>query len=108
MPTLAVELSEKTNSQHCDCCGKDQITVWGTVSKKESVHAVYYANMHPEETGQPNRILSLTISMGTWGSDQIPPDRDWIHLKVRSDFQMMVRDAQEAIYFGKEFLGRPM
>jgi hypothetical protein len=65
--------------------------------------------MHPEEAGQPKRMLSLTISMGAWGDSlQGPPDRDWIHLKVRYDFQMMVRDAQEAVLFGKEFLGRPM
>lgn len=109
VPQFSLELTEKAVRQHCNCCDKDQLTFSGIIHKSGDAHAVYYAYLHPEEISQPRRMLSLTISMGVWGGGGLgPPDRDWVQIKVRHDFQMMLRDPKEAVLFGTEFLGRPL
>ena len=84
------------------------MTVWGWVSKNNSAHAVYFANLM---TGHEDVSARLTISIGGWGEEDGLAKRKWVFIEARpvpSSYEMMVREPEESLYNGKPILGKPM
>lgn len=104
----SIELSENLKSFLCDDCGKESLTVWGWVSRKEVAHAVYYAGLM---IGHDEASVRLTISIGGWGLPDGVSVRRWCFIEVRptdDSFAMMVRQPEESLYFKEAILGRAM
>jgi hypothetical protein len=108
MPHFEIDLSTRMNSFKCPHCGEQSITVWGSVAKDNSAHAVYFANLM---TGHEEASARISISIGGWGEKEGKDERVWVFIEVRpttDNCEMMVRDLEESIYFGKDLLGRGM
>ena len=100
-----IALTEKVKYFNCPHCGEKSVTVWGSVAAKSKVQAIYYANLM---TGHKEPSARLTISFGGWGEHN-SEDRWWVCIEARptvDSYEMMIRDPEESIYFGKELLGR--
>jgi hypothetical protein len=105
MTAYAIELNERVKYFTCPHCGEKSTTVWGSVARDSAVHAVYYANLM---TGHAEASARLTISFGGWGENN-SENRWWILIEARptvDSYQMMVREPEESLYFGKRLLGR--
>jgi hypothetical protein len=105
MSAYAIELNERVKYFNCPHCGEKSVTVWGTVSRNSAAHAIYYANLM---TGHSEASAQLTISFGGWGENN-NEERWWIFIEARptvDSYEMMVREPEESLYFGKELLGR--
>jgi hypothetical protein len=107
-----IELNKHLKTSDCPDCGKKSVTVWGWVFKEGSAHAAYYAGLM---TGHEQSSARLTISIGGWGvenrDEQNLASRHWLFIKARpttDTYEMMVREPEESLYFGKSILGKPM
>jgi len=108
MSHFGIDLSTRINSFKCPHCGEQSITVWGSIAKDNSAHAVYFANLM---TGHEETSARISISIGGWGDKEGTEERTWVFIEVRpttDSCEMMVRDLEESIYFGKDLLGRGM
>ncbi|HEY2860186.1 MAG TPA: hypothetical protein VGJ21_17335 [Terracidiphilus sp.] len=109
----ALELNERIKKFDCPHCGEESLTVWGFVSRDHAALAIYYAGLM---TGHQQASARLTISFGGWGTDQPEedrvPGRFWVFIEARpipgSTYEMMVREPEESLYFGKDLLGAPL
>lgn len=82
--------------------------MWGWVSKSNSAHAVYFANLM---TGHEETSARLTISIGGWGESDGLADRKWVFIEARpipGSYEMMVREPEESLYCEKSILGKGM
>lgn len=62
-------------------------------------------------TGHEETSARISISIGGWGDKEGTEERTWVFIEVRpttDSCEMMVRDLEESIYFGKDLLGRGM
>jgi hypothetical protein len=59
MATHGIEFNDKVKSFRCPHCGKESMTVWGRVSKDNTAHAAYFANLM---TGHQEISARLTIA----------------------------------------------
>lgn len=103
-----IELNPTIKPFKCPHCGEESITVWGSVSKDNSAHAVYYAGLM---TGHAEISARITISMGGWGERADETMRRWIFIEARptsDSYEMMVREPEESFYHGKKLLGTPL
>jgi hypothetical protein len=108
MPRFDIELSNQIKPFRCSHCGELSVTVWGSIAKDNSAHAVYFANLM---TGHEDTSARISVSIGAWGEKEDTEERIWIFIEVRptaDSCEMMVRDPEESIYFGKALLGRGM
>src|ERR1700721_197892 len=108
MPHFEIDLSTRMTPFKCSHCGEQSITVWGSVAKDNSAHAVYFANLI---TGHDETSARISISIGGWGDREGTEERIWVFIEVRpttDSCEMMVRDPEESLYFGKDLLGRGM
>jgi hypothetical protein len=108
----AIELNERIMTFDCPDCGRKSVTVWGWISKDGDAHAVYYAGLM---TGHEQASARLSISIGGWGVEN--PDeenvqsRNWLFMEARptrDSYEMMVREPEESVYFGKRLLRKAM
>jgi len=107
-----IELNEHLKTFDCPDCGKKSVTVWGWVFKEGRAHAAYYAGLM---TGHKQPSARLTISIGGWGvenpDEQNVASRHWLFIEARpttDSYEMMVREPEESLYFGKSILGKAM
>jgi hypothetical protein len=107
-----IELNEHLKTFDCPDCGKKSVTVWGWISKDGSAHAVYYAGLM---TGHEQASARLTMSIGGWGIENVDEQdvdsRHWVFLEARpteDSYQVMVREPEESLCFGKPILGKAM
>jgi len=108
MATYGIDLNPAIKSFKCPHCGEQSITIWGSVSKNNSAHAVYYANLM---TGHEETSARLTISVGGWGEHADEKDRRWIFIEARPKadrYEMMIREPEESFYYRKQLLGTPL
>jgi hypothetical protein len=108
----SVELNDRIKTFACPDCGEKSMTVWGSISKNDTAHAVYYAGLM---TGHSQDSVRLTVSIGGWGlanpDEENVEQRRWLFIEARptSDrYEMMVREPEESFYFDKPLLGNPM
>jgi hypothetical protein len=110
--SYAIELNDHLKTFDCLDCGEESITVWGWIFKDGSAHAVYYAGLM---TGHEQPSVRLTISIGGWGLENPEEEnvelRNWLFIEARptaDTYEMMVREPEESLYFGKSILGKAM
>lgn len=108
MTQYGIQLNPTIKPFRCPHCGEESITVWGSVSKNNSSHAVYYANLM---TGHSESSARITISMGGWGEGADESTRRWVFIEARptvDSYEMMVREPDESFYHGRKLLGAPL
>jgi hypothetical protein len=108
MAQYGIELNPTIKSFKCPHCGEESITIWGSVSKDKSAHAVYYANLM---TGHQETSARMTISVGGWGDRADENDRRWVFIEARPTadrYEMMIREPEESFYHQAELLGTPL
>ena len=108
MARYGIEFNDKIESFKCSHCGEESKTVWGWVSKDNSAHAVYFANLM---TGHQEMSARLTISIGGWGEEDNLAKRKWVYIEARPvhpSYEMMVREPEESLYNEKSILGLPL
>jgi hypothetical protein len=107
MAIFDINLNETIRQFSCPHCGEQSVTVWGSISKNNVAHAVYYANLM---TGHEEASARLSISIGGWGGEG-PSKRNWVFIEARpygDRYQMMVREPEESLYYGESLMGKPM
>ena len=108
MPSYSIELNEYVKPFLCDHCGEQSLTVWGWIGKDNAAHAVYYLGLM---TGHSDSSVRLTLSIGGWGDGGDPSVRRWCFIEVRptmDNCDMMIREPEESVYYGKPLLGIAM
>jgi hypothetical protein len=108
MAAYDIEFNDKVKSFRCPHCGEESMTVWGWVSKDNTAHAAYFANLM---TGHQEISARLTISIGGWGKEDSLAKRKWVFLEARpipGSYEMMVREPGESLYGGEPILGKAL
>lgn len=108
MATYGIEFNDRIKSFKCPHCGEESKTVWGWVSKDNTAHAVYFANLM---TGHQEASAGITVSVGGWGEEDPLPERKWVYIEARptpDSYEMMVREPGESLYKGEPILGTPL
>lgn len=65
---------------HCDCCGNESKTIWGSLADSSGARAVYYVQWTVEE---PDHMPNFDIVLGPWGDGTAPSDRVLVSLLYR-------------------------
>ena len=108
MPQYGIELNPTIKPFKCPHCGETSITVWGSVSKDNLAHAVYYAGLM---TGHAEISARITISMGGWGEGVDETVRRWVFIEAHpmaDRYELMIREPEESLYHGARLLGTPL
>ncbi len=56
----------------CDCCGGSTTTLTRFIYRDGDAYGVYYAAFSDRHD---NKIISAIVSLGEWGTDEVPPSR---------------------------------
>ena len=102
---IEIELTEPKKST-CECCGGTSISLTRFVYKDDDAFAIYYAafsDNHPE-----NAVIAV-ISIGSWESDSVPPDRVAFPFQIwegEKNFNVGLMNASESPYNGINLLGK--
>jgi len=107
MGSYGIELNERIKHFTCPHCGEQSVSVWGSISKNNGIRAVYLANLM---TGHEEASARLTVSIGGWG-EEAGTRRKWAYIEARplaDRFELMVREPEESLYYGRSILGEPM
>lgn len=103
---LTIEADEPPRVSKCECCGGTTTSLTRFVYSDGDAHAIYYAafgEAHPE------REVKIAVSIGKWGDDTPPDDRNSFALVLRQsekEYQVMVVDSDESPWKGAKVIGR--
>ena len=103
-----LQLGPKLREVVCDCCGQIKNRVWGTVSRANVAHAVYFALLNSDE---PQPRVGLTLSVGPWSDETNPADRLWVQIEIRrvvGEVKMRVNEPTESSFYPWELGGKPL
>lgn len=101
---IEIEFCEPFRSV-CACCGGSTVALTRFVKKGEDAWAVYYAyftDSHPE------RGLIGLISLGTWGTDDVPSDRVAFGFEMWTNdesYQIGIIDAEKTPWGNAKIIG---
>ena len=106
MGVITIEFADRIEGDPCPCCGGRTTRLTRFVYSDVDAHAVYYAAF---SDNNPDRTVSVAVSLGEWGEGAMPENRLAFALRIRSadvEFQIMVVDASESSWNDVAFLGR--
>jgi hypothetical protein len=95
------ELEEPRRST-CNCCGAEIVALTRFVYFDEDAYAVYYAKVY---LGHEPRAIQAYVSIGHWGEEANPADRDAFALEIRQE-GVRVGDAATSPWPNVEIMGR--
>ncbi|MGI9650693.1 hypothetical protein [Chryseobacterium sp. RLHN22] len=99
---LEIEFEEPV-SEICDCCGNITIKLTRFVYENDSAFAIYYVRF----TKDHDDFLGL-ISLGDWGTDEIPSNRTSFLFKLwvdKENWNVSILDGNESPW-NSEILGK--
>ena len=102
---IEIELTEPKKST-CECCGGTSTSLTRFVNKDGDAFAIYYASF---SDNHPESAVIGVISIGSWGSDGIPPDRVAFPFRLwqnEENFNVGLTNADESPWNGIKLLGR--
>lgn len=70
---------EEPNISICECCGGKTIQLTRFVYKDRDAFAIYYLKF---TDNHPEKIITVIISIGDWGSDEPPKNRKAFPFKI--------------------------
>jgi hypothetical protein len=105
MSVISIDPCESSTSGACSCCGKPTETVWGYVYVDDGARAIYFCRW---AQGHIENGMASALSIGGWGEDSNPAQRQLIGLDCRvleDGPAFMVINAADSPWGDEEELG---
>ena len=99
---------ESPDTSQCECCGGQTTVLTRFVYRDGDAHAVYYARY---SDNYPDRVVTVTISLGEWGKGANPDQRVAFALEIHStenEYQIGLIDAERSPWREAKILGRTL
>lgn len=102
---IEIEFGESSKYK-CDCCGYDSISLTRFVYSDGDAHAVYYIRF---TENHKEKMAYGVISLGEWGTDEIPENRYAFPFEIRMDevnYQIGLVNKENSPWADAELLGK--
>ena len=101
---LIIEFSDPDISQPCECCGGRTVALTRFVTEDGDAYAIYYIRYSMDHLERP---ASATVSIGNWGEDASPDQRNAFALKLRGN-GVCVTDSEDSPWKDVALIGRTL
>ena len=102
---IEIEFSEPSKHK-CDCCGHESTNLTRFVYSDGNAHAVYYIKF---TENHDEKFAHGVISLGEWGTDEIPENRYAFPFEIRMDelnYQIGMVNQENSPWADVEMLGK--